>query len=60
VAWLTLEEKLRAIMARLGAVERRCQDTVEYAERTNRIYHGLYQKHADRLAALERRLDGAS
>lgn len=58
MAWLTLEEKLRLIMRRLAAAEDRAQRAEEYAERTCRIYHGLYEKHRDRIAALERRLDG--
>jgi len=56
VAWHTLEEKLRTIMERLGRVERRSEETMDYAERTCRIYHGLYQTHADRLEALERQV----
>lgn len=59
MAWLTLEEKLRAIMGRLVAAEKRASDAAEYAERTCRIYHSLYEKHDQRLRALERRLDGS-
>jgi len=49
----TLEEKLMILMARISAAERRAEAAESYAERTNRIYHGLYQKHAARLDALE-------
>jgi len=56
VAWVTLEEKLRQLSARCAAAERRAQNAEEYAERTCRIYHGMYEKHRDRIAAIERRL----
>ncbi len=56
MAWVTLEEKLRQLSARCAAAERRAQAAEEYAERTVRIYHGLYENHRDRIIVIERRL----
>jgi hypothetical protein len=54
----TLEERLRILLARITAAEMQAQRTEEYAERTNRIYHSLYEKHSARLDALERKGSG--
>ena len=51
----TIAERFSRLERRLREAEKLASDTMEYAERTCRIYHGLYQAHADRLAALERR-----
>ena len=55
MALYTLEEQLRIIAARAMAAERRAQAAEEYAERTCRVYHNLYLRHAKRLDALERK-----
>lgn len=55
MALYTLEERLRILLTRIAAAERRAEAVEEYAERTCRIYHSLYQKHAARLDALERK-----
>jgi hypothetical protein len=32
---------------------------IRYAESTSRIYHGLYERHRETIAKLERRLEAA-
>ncbi len=55
----TIAERFARLERRLREAEKRAADTAEYAERTCRIYHGLYAKHAARLDALERKESGA-
>lgn len=58
MALYTLEERLRILLERIAHAERRAAAVEDYAERTCRVYHDLYRKHAERLDALERKVSG--